>query len=388
MGRNGFTLIDIIVVLAVTGILAGGMVTLGFQVINKEREDKTIEHLKRLKEAVMGDPLNVRHGVRTSFGYSGDMGVLPAGLNALYLKGVQPSYTFFSLSKAGAGWNGPYLDPELMEYLSTLTKDSFGQDLQYSTTPFVDATVGETVVGKITSSGRDDSVGTSDDLSVEFFSNELYSRVSGFVKDEEGDGVVGVTVAINYPSNGTLTSTSTVTDASGYYSFNNVPYGNLSLTPTPKLILASGSAFTQDNGTKVTFSVINPSASSVSISSFLPVYNVNPPAYYERLYIGGDASPEWDWQSNQRATSGETKAFTAVTLSAAPVTPEAVPLCVQSPVTEVPDICLTELGRGSAITVILEGFNSSQTGTGANLNMKGVPFTVTFSNGSVVTFTP
>src|SRR3989338_2904665 len=129
--KGGFTLLEIVIVLAITGILAGGLATVGHQVIKKEREDKTTEHMKRLKVAVMGDPLDVRHGTRTSFGYFGDMGVLPTILDNLYIAQTPP-YTFNQSLNTGAGWNGPYIDPKTMEYLNDLKRDYFRQDLLYT----------------------------------------------------------------------------------------------------------------------------------------------------------------------------------------------------------------------------------------------------------------
>ncbi|HHT9119032.1 MAG TPA: hypothetical protein ACFYD3_00615 [Candidatus Hypogeohydataceae bacterium YC41] len=385
MRQRGFTLIDVIIILAVTGILASGMVTFVFQAVNKEREDKTIEHLNRLKVVVTGKPLSMRHGEQTSFGYFGDMGGLPSQLADLYVSGTQPIYTFFPSLKAGAGWNGPYLDPEIVEYITNLDKDCFGRDLQYSTTPFVDATVGETVEGMIISLGKDGKPGTGDDLSVEFFTNELYSSVSGFIKDIDGKGIGSVTVTINYPSNGTLTSFIAITDADGFYSFNRVPSGNHSLSLTPGLILASGSGRTLENGTIVAFSIVNTSTNSVTISAFRAIYNVNPPAFYQRVSIGGASVFN---RPNPMVASGETISFPPITLPGAPGTLEAVPIRVRSPVTEVPDIFPNNLGRGQTIEVRIEHFNNTQNGSGGDANMRGIPFEITFSDGSIVTFTP
>lgn len=389
--HRGFTLLEIVIVLAVTGLLVGGMVTLGFQVVNSEREDKTIEHLKRLKVAIKGKPLGVRHGIRTSFGYLGDMGVLPPRLENLYIKDEQTPYAFFPLLKAGAGWNGPYLDPEIVEYFSSLDKDSFAQNLQYSTTPFTDSTIGQTAVGRINSLGRDGMAGTSDDLSVQFFTNELYSTVSGFVRDREGNGVGGVTIAINYPSDGTLTSLTNITDGDGFYSFNGIPYGNHSLSLISSgaiLALDSGQTlYDANSGFGVVFTVVNISSTPITINSLTASYNINPTAYYENLYIGNDKVFN---RANPRVASGETISFPAVALPVAAIAPEAVPICVQAPVTEVPDIYLDTLGRGTAVKIKLEGFYDSPDTSGSNyqVNMKGVPFVVIFSDGSVISFTP
>ncbi|HLA38289.1 MAG TPA: prepilin-type N-terminal cleavage/methylation domain-containing protein, partial [Candidatus Brocadiales bacterium] len=350
--KGGFTLLEIVIVLAITGILAGGLATVGHQVIKKEREDKTTEHMKRLKVAVMGDPLDVRHGTRTSFGYFGDMGVLPTILDNLYIAQT-PSYAFSPSLNTGAGWNGPYIDPKTMEYLNDLKRDYFRQDLLYTSpasfTTYTDSTVGVTVAERIVSSGRDKQAGTipnpGDDLAVVFFNNEIYSQVSGFVRDAEGNGVLGVTLTLNYPSNGSLTTATATTDANGLYpsttgtGFDNVPYGNHSLSisiTNPKLFLAPGTGQTTGGfGNDVSFIIVN-TGSSVSLTSLQVQYNMNPTTYYRRIFIG--ANQAYDRGSSTIA-SGEPITFdTSQSISAATDLAEPVAVCVQSPVTAVPDV--------------------------------------------------
>ncbi len=387
MGTKGFTLLEIIIVLAIAGLLTGGTVTLTQQVLKKEREDKTIEHLKRLKVAIAGDPLTVHQEVRTSFGYFGDMGILPSTLEDLYTLGTQTPYSFNASLKTGYGWNGPYLDPELIEYFNELDEDYFDQALRYET-----AGLPSGIEGRIRSLGRDKVEGTSDDLTVEFSTDELYSRVYGLIKDGEGNGVSGATVRINYPvtNGGTTSLTTTVTattDTYGFYSFNNVPYGNHSLSITaPRLFLASGTGQTMNNATAISFFIINTSSSSITLSTLRADFSINPTVYYEKVTVGGQ--PVFN-STNPRASSGQTVTFTnPVSIAPASVAPEAVAICVQSPVTEVSDIDLTRLGLGSATEVTLEGFNDSQIGPGTGVNITGVVFTITFSDGSVITFIP
>ncbi len=386
MWQKGFTIIEVIVLLAVTAILAGGIITFVFQAVNKERRDKTLEQLSCLKKAVASTPRSFHYGGRTPIGYFEDMGMLPSKLEDLYIKGSQPSYSFSPSLKVGVGWNGPYLDPKVIEYLDSLKKDGFGQPFQYLTTSFVDTDTGETVEGKIISPGKDGKVDTPDDLSVEFFTNELYSEVSGFIKDADGKGVGDVSVTINFPNKGALASSTSITDSYGFYKFQRVPHGIHSLQLAPKLILASGSGHTRDNGSIVVLTVVNTSAVPISLSSLNAVYSINPPSYYEKVYIGDMEAFKWN---TKRVGSGEAVHFSPVTIPGATVHLEAIPLQVEPPVTEVPDIFLTTFGSGSAVEVRLEGFNSSYEEKGGEaVNMSGVHFVITLSNGSMITFTP
>lgn len=383
---NGFTLIDIVIMLAVFGVLLGTMIPFTLQIVAKKRELRTIDELDKLSMAITGNPVIIINEARTQFGYVGDMGNLPSSLEDLYKKGSQPAYSFNTTKKIGAGWNGPYISPEIVEHLETLSADAFGNDYEYTTTPFTDSSTGATALGRARSKGRDGSSGTSDDLSLAFFDSQVRSKVFGLIKDELGDGVGGVTVTMNYPSNGVLTSTDTATDATGFYTFDNIPYGERSITLEPKLVLAAGSARIKGIGKNdIEFFITNFSSSNINITSFKAVYSTDPPAFYERINIGTTTVYN---STNPRLASGDTVTFSAITVAAGSGVSDSIPIRIQSPVTEVADIGIGTLGRGASIKIEMLNFKDAQTGSASAVNMIGVPMEVTFSDGSIVRFTP
>ncbi|HCN19722.1 MAG TPA: hypothetical protein DIS73_05485, partial [Planctomycetia bacterium] len=306
---NGFTLIDIVIVLAVFGVLLGTMIPFTIQMVHKTRELQTLDELEKLRAAIIGDPVTVLNESRTQLGYVGDMGNLPSSLEDLYKKGSQPAYTFNTTKKTGAGWNGPYISPEIVEHLETLKTDAFGNDYDYTTTPFTDSTTGATVAGRIRSKGRDGTSDTSDDLSLSFFDSQIKSRIVGQIKDEVGEGVGGAVVTINYPSNGVLTSTTTTSDRFGFYTLDDITYGNRSITIEPKLVVVAGSAdVTGANNNEIVFSVVNFSNTNIGITSYKAVYFSAPAAYYKTLIIGGVTVHDSD---SNKLGSGETATFSA-----------------------------------------------------------------------------
>ena len=384
---NGFTLIDIVIVLAVFGVLLGTMIPFTIQMVHKTRELQTLDELEKLRAAIIGDPVTVLNESRTQLGYVGDMGNLPSSLEDLYKKGSQPAYTFNTTKKTGAGWNGPYISPEIVEHLETLKTDAFGNDYDYTTTPFTDSTTGATVAGRIRSKGRDGTSDTSDDLSLSFFDSQIKSRIVGQIKDEVGEGVGGAVVTINYPSNGVLTSTTTTSDRFGFYTLDDITYGNRSITIEPKLVVVAGSAdVTGANNNEIVFSVVNFSNTNIGITSYKAVYFSAPAAYYKTLIIGGVTV--YDSDSNKLG-SGETATFSAITIAGGTGVSDTLPTLIQSPVTTAGDIIpIGQLGRGQTKQIKMLNFRDSPTGGGQAVSMSGVPMEITFSDGSIVRFIP
>lgn len=383
----GFTLTEIIIVLAIIGLLGAIITPLAIQTLNNKRAVVTIGKLKEFKKAVIGDPRIIANEVRTNFGYIGDMGSLPSTLDNLYIKGTQPDFTLDSAKKTGAGWSGPYIDPSLLENLASLKKDGYGNDFTYSTTEFTDPTVGATVSANIVSNGQNRSPGGGDDISINIYKGEAFSTVIGYVTDEGGFRIPSVPVKINYPSAGSLTQALTITDSSGLYTFNNIPYGNRSISVEPGISYSPGSALTSGaNNQNVEFKVTNFSASNISITSFTAVYTVTPTAYYEQLKIGGIVVYDSD---SPRKGSGDTTTFAPITIagSGADVSGQTFTIRVQSPLTRVADLNVGKAAaKGGTIKIEMNRFKDAVTGAAATVSMKGVTFECTFSDGSKAIF--
>jgi len=142
----GFTLIEIIVVIAVISILAGTMVPSVVSQMDHHRAKATRDEMQALYQAVVGTPDSGGDG------YLADMGGLPASLTDLVQQGSQPGYALH-LAGVGMGWEGPYLVGGFADG-SWLT-DAWGHNYTYNA-----------ATGQVTSPGRDGQTGTSDDITL------------------------------------------------------------------------------------------------------------------------------------------------------------------------------------------------------------------------------
>jgi prepilin-type N-terminal cleavage/methylation domain-containing protein len=100
----GFSLIEIVVVLAVMSLLAGAAATASLRLLRGNLKQQTLARLTEIMAAMIGQPTPGSHG------YLGDMGELPdTSLVQLFVRGAQTPGVASPVDGVVAGYAGPYL---------------------------------------------------------------------------------------------------------------------------------------------------------------------------------------------------------------------------------------------------------------------------------------
>ena len=202
---RGFTLLELVVVVAVIGILVAAVAPAVMQQLIGERTDGTREEAEAIFRAMAGD---LR---ANSFGFVGDIGRLPTALTELSTIGALPAYTTSTVRSVGMGWRGPYINAGTSA--NDFLTDAFG--LAYTFT-----------AGQIRSAGPDGVAGNADDIVYPPAAPQTDGDVIVTVKQMLGAKVfvdpTGYRVDLYYASNGAET---VLSDTAGSFSFTNVPMG-------------------------------------------------------------------------------------------------------------------------------------------------------------------
>ncbi len=117
---SGFTLMELVIVIVILSILSLVAMQSYSKRAERQRAESTIAEMEAIKMAIVGDADKIQSGVRTDFGYVGDVGGLPAALTAL-------------VTDPGIGnWNGPYMETDFVDNPTDYLYDAFGQAYVYS----------------------------------------------------------------------------------------------------------------------------------------------------------------------------------------------------------------------------------------------------------------
>lgn len=149
MKDNGFTLIELVIIMILAGILAAVAIPRFWDLVNPSKENVTQHRLEELRKAIVGNPDTVGSGTYSARGFRGDTGSWPNTLQDLAIQGSWPNWNRYTRN----GWNGPYVDASGGQYLLDAWNNNF-----------VYASAGTPT---ITSYGANGLSGGGDDITVE-----------------------------------------------------------------------------------------------------------------------------------------------------------------------------------------------------------------------------
>ena len=226
--ESGFTLMELMMVITIVSVLTVASLTPISNTIDQSRFDETVSRIKVIRDAMLGDPTIKDGGLRSSFGFLGDLGSIPSavqGIAALSTNPGLPAWTLDTTVRFGRGWNGPYITSA--QAGTNFTLDGWGRALIYSPTA---------TPPSITSYGADGvagGTGFNTDIVVQLPTNLQTAMVYGFISNSGSAYAGPATIDINYLNGSgalSLGSTTILAANKGAFSFNNIPLGKRSAT--------------------------------------------------------------------------------------------------------------------------------------------------------------
>jgi len=207
---QGFTLIEILMVVVVLGILGSVALRSLQSGIDRTRIRATQEEMDELVMAIAGNPNLYANGLRSDFGYVGDIGTVPATLDNLM---TNPG--------AYSTWKGPYVSRRFSEDPDGFKKDAWANLYTFSNGITVSSTGGGAT------SMTKSAASTASDLT----STLVTGTITDAAGNPPGDSSVAITLKITYPDGtGGTTSATTTPNGGGAFSLSGIPVGNHTIT--------------------------------------------------------------------------------------------------------------------------------------------------------------
>ncbi|MBI3873205.1 MAG: prepilin-type N-terminal cleavage/methylation domain-containing protein [candidate division Zixibacteria bacterium] len=371
---RGFTLIEILMTVVVLGILATVALRSLQNSIDASRVRETQAEIDELARAIAGNPDLYNNGLRSDFGYVGDVGALPSTLDNL-------------MTNPGgyATWKGPYVTRRFTQDADGFKKDAWGNLYTFSS--------GITIAS--TGGGTTPMTKSVAPAAADLTTTPVTGTVTDAAGNPPGDSSVAVTIRLTYPNGSGSTTTATATpNSGGSFSLSGIPVGlrtvqaiyratndtvavatailpksgatvAMRLPKSPfagnggggggsaTLVYVPGTAATATSNRDMLFNIFNSGSAGVIITSATATYS--PTLYYQTVQWGGTTVFSY---SGSRPGSGTPVTFTAG----------------------------QPIGPGTVVTVRFNSFYTAPSGGGYG-NVSATAFTVTFSNGSTVSFT-
>ena len=207
MRNRGFTLLELVVIIAVLGILAAAVTPTVMNEIMDTRVNATRTEAQGLHEAMVGAP----SADGTRFGFVGDIGRLPNTLAELATQSGLPSYSTSNVRSIGMGWRGPYINSGASA--TDYQRDAFGRLFVLNS-------------GQVRSYGPDGIANNTDDIVYPPTAPVVTGTVAITVKTITGGKTVvdpsNYRVDLYYSNGG---SEAVVSDSNAPFTFANVPMG-------------------------------------------------------------------------------------------------------------------------------------------------------------------
>ncbi|MFC1475025.1 type II secretion system protein [Candidatus Zixiibacteriota bacterium] len=204
---RGYTMIELVMIIVIIGVLSSIAIRKMSNSVETAQYEQTKKELDALAHAIAGNPSAYTNGVRTDFGYVGDVGAMPPNLDALIAN--PGSYS---------SWDGPYIT-------NGTSSNDFKQDGWR-----INYTYSDTLLRSTGSGANIDKVFAISSSAL------LNNNVTGYIVDADNavPGLIykdSLLVRLVYPNGtGGYTTGIIYPNKNGSFSFNLIPIGNHTLS--------------------------------------------------------------------------------------------------------------------------------------------------------------
>ena len=124
--RSGYSLLEMLLVLAVLGVVIMTSFSIGGVSHSGARFDANQHRLEKLREAVLGGLESQVEDCTLISGFAADIGRLPNNIRELISQGELPSWSYNDEADQWSGWRGPYLQTFEIQNGASSFSDGWG----------------------------------------------------------------------------------------------------------------------------------------------------------------------------------------------------------------------------------------------------------------------